>query len=262
MYKNFLEEIQYCVSDFDTNSTNYNVFKPSEVGIKADDSNLIYIKEGNAIPDFLKIFIAENVKYSKIFIGKNLKKKVTSYIYLKSDEQLLYIGDNVGLSDLKIFMQGNKRFVIIGEGVEVIQYNSKWVLGGYSGSSNNGIIIGDHCLIGGENVIRTSDGHPIIDLITSKQINIANKPVIIEPYVWLGQRVSILKNVTIGACSVCGMGAVISKSCEKFSAVVGNPAKSKNIYGKLWKRSNSNEDNKIFEFYKRRFILGERNDNN
>ena len=261
MYNKFLKDINFCIKNFDIDTSNYNLFKPSELGINADDSNLIYIK-GNGIPEFLNISIEKNVKNCTIFIGKNVKKKVKSFIYMKSSEQFLYISDDVGLADLKVFMQGDKRFVIIGEGVELIQYNSKWVLGGYSSSSNNGIIIGDHCLIGGENVIRTSDGHPVIDLITNKQVNIANRPVIIEPYCWLGQRVTILKNVRIGACSVCGMGAVVSKSCEKFSAVVGNPAKSKNIYGKLWKRSDSNEDNKIFEIYKRKFILGEKDDNN
>jgi acetyltransferase-like isoleucine patch superfamily enzyme len=262
MYSDYIDDIKYCVKDFDIAPENYNVFKPSELGIKGDDSNLIYIKESTSIPSFLIISIAENVKDSKIFLGKNLIEKKKSYIYLKHSNEFFYMGDNSGIGDLRVFMSGEETFIVIGAGVEVIQHNSKWILGSNPGKKGIGIIVGDHCLIGGENIIRSSDGHPVIDLITNKQVNISHTPIIIEPYCWLGQRVTILKNTRIGACSIAAMGSIVTKQCDKFSSLMGTPAIAKNIYGKLWRRSNSKEVKDIFEIYKKRFILGNKDDNN
>lgn len=79
MYNDYLDDIKFCVKNFDIDESNYNVFKPSDLGIRGDDSNKIYLKS-NSLPEFIIISIDENVKNSKIFLGKDLIKTMTSYI--------------------------------------------------------------------------------------------------------------------------------------------------------------------------------------
>lgn len=52
-----------------------------------------------------------------------------------------------------------------------------------------------------------------------------DQDVIIEPDVWIGCNVTILKGVTIGRGSVVAAGAVVTKSCPQYSIIGGVPAK-------------------------------------
>lgn len=143
-------------------------------------------------------------------------------------------------------------FVVVGEGVSVTS-TSNWTTGINPGNPCNGIIIGDHCLMSQEISIRPADGHQIIELTTRKVVNAATSPIIIEPYCWIGQRTAILKNVRIGACSIVSLGAVVTKSCKKFSALSGVPAKARCIEGKMWLRNNGEEAKRIMLMYEKRF---------
>lgn len=51
------------------------------------------------------------------------------------------------------------------------------------------------------------------------------EPVIIGDDVWIGGRVIILPGVHIGAHSIIGTGAVVTKNVPEWSIVVGNPAR-------------------------------------
>lgn len=51
------------------------------------------------------------------------------------------------------------------------------------------------------------------------------KTIIIEDNVWLGNRVTIIGNVTIGEGAIVAAGSVVSKDIPKFSIVGGNPVR-------------------------------------
>lgn len=51
------------------------------------------------------------------------------------------------------------------------------------------------------------------------------KPVIIEDYVWIASRATILPGVTIGKESVVASGAVVTKDVPPLSIVGGVPAR-------------------------------------
>ncbi|HID69327.1 MAG TPA: acyltransferase [Desulfobacterales bacterium] len=51
------------------------------------------------------------------------------------------------------------------------------------------------------------------------------KPVIIRDFVWIGTNVKIMPGVEIGEGAIVGMGAVVTRSVESCSIVIGNPAK-------------------------------------
>lgn len=59
---------------------------------------------------------------------------------------------------------------------------------------------------------------------------VSNRRLIVQPvqigdYVWLGERVMVLKGVTIGDHSVIGAGSVVTRSIPAYSIAVGSPAK-------------------------------------
>lgn len=248
----YLSDVNYCVSGFNVDPENYMELSPAEAGVKGDVTNRIFTVDGK-LPVNCILNFGEKAKNCKVFLGEGVKCK-GSKITLNNEGAVLYIGKNSSLTNVSIAILCKGDFVIVGEGVSVTS-TSNWSTGFNPGKLNNGIIIGDHCLMASEIAIRPADGHPIIDLETYKQINISTSPIIIEPYCWIGQRAAILKNVRIGACSILSFNAVVTKSCGKFSVMGGVPAKARSITGKMWLRNFSAEAKNIQEMYQARFSM-------
>jgi acetyltransferase-like isoleucine patch superfamily enzyme len=246
----YIADVTYCVSGFNVEPINYIELSPGEAGIKGDESNRLFCVDGK-LPENCTLTFGEKAKNCKVFLGESVKCK-GSRITLNNEGTVLYIGKASSLTNVSIALLCKGDFVIVGEGVSVTS-TSNWSTGFNPGKKNNGIIIGDHCLMASEIAIRPADGHPIIDLDTGKQVNISTSPIIIEPYCWIGQRAAILKNVRIGACSILSFNAVVTKSCDKFSVMGGVPAKARSIAGKMWLRNFSAEAKKIQEMYAVRF---------
>ena len=80
--------------------------------------------------------------------------------------------------------------------------------------------IGDDCAIGRDVVIRSYDGHTVVD--QNYQIC---KPIKIGNHVWIGQGANILKGVNIEDGAIVAANAVVTKDVPAKSAVAGNPAK-------------------------------------
>ena len=118
------------------------------------------------------------------------------------------------------------------------------------------IIIGDNCSFGAYNHISCLNRIEIGDgLLTGKWVTIVDNshgtsnfedmkirpwlrkivspgPVIIERNVWIGDKATILPNVTIGEGAIIGANSVVTKDIPKYSVVVGNPAKVIKTYSK------------------------------
>jgi len=93
----------------------------------------------------------------------------------------------------------------------------------------NQISIGNNVLMAGR-VFITDHFHGNIssdDLCDtpSKRRLYSKGPVIIGDNVWIGEGVCIMPGVTIEKNSIIGANAVVTKSCEANSVLVGNPAK-------------------------------------
>jgi maltose O-acetyltransferase len=127
-----------------------------------------------------------------LHLGKNVR--IESGVGIAAPERL-YLGDNVGLSQ--------KCYI----------------------NAVGGCQIGRGSQIGAETVILTTE-HQYTggESLPYDRVRLV-KPVFIEEYVWVGNRVSIAPGVRIGQGAIVGMGAVVFEDVPPLAIVIGNPAK-------------------------------------
>ncbi len=82
------------------------------------------------------------------------------------------------------------------------------------------IRIGEDCLLGEWVSVLDTDFHPV-----HADTPIAIAPVAIGRNVWLGNRATVLRGVTIGDHAVVGAGAVVTRDVPARAIVAGNPAR-------------------------------------
>lgn len=110
--------------------------------------------------------------------------------------------------------------IIIGDNVS-INYNSHI-------ACINKITLGDNVLIASRVFISDhfhgDTNAESLKIPPSKRKIFSKGPVIIEDNVWIGEGACIMPNVTIGANSIVGANAVVTKSFPKNSIIAGVPA--------------------------------------
>jgi len=88
-------------------------------------------------------------------------------------------------------------------------------------SAANEIRIGDNCMLAAGVYITDADWHDIYDRTAAG----STAPVILEDNVWIGDRATVCKGITIGKNSIVGAGSVVVNDVEPNTVVAGNPAK-------------------------------------
>lgn len=88
-------------------------------------------------------------------------------------------------------------------------------------SASNNITIGDSVMMANGVYITDSDWHGVYDRTSRAD---AEAPVTIADNVWLGDRCTVLKGVTIGKNSIVAANAVVVKDVPENVIVAGNPA--------------------------------------
>lgn len=186
------------------------------------------------------IFLKKGKEYKKFFMPKGLIIKleanngIVKIEYpLKFENTLIDIEGDNGVFEIKHskYPLRNCRFYI--------EYNSQIHIGKNCQLKNRNlcmiancaynkpaqIIIGDNVLIGTNAIIRTSDGHTLINVKTREPLN-KTEDVIIDNNVWIGANCTILKGTYISKGSIVGACSLINKKFEEENIVIaGNPAK-------------------------------------
>ena len=130
----------------------------------------------------------------------------------------LVVGDrvllhaNVAVTELAVMSGGA---MVIGNGA-FINYGAEIC-------AHKLIEIGEECRIGTHCIIMDNDFHDIDWRYRDRKPPSAE--VVLEPYVWVGNRVTILKGVRIGFGSVIAAGSVVTKSIPPMSIAAGVPAR-------------------------------------
>lgn len=129
-------------------------------------------------------------------------------------------------------------------------HDAKALIGANSSSNGcevfinpNGLFqVGADCMFAAQIMIHVGDNHAIVDIDSEEVLNLYAQPYVqIQNHVWVGQRVSIIGNSTVGKGSVIGTGAVVKGEFSPFSLIAGNSAKivCENI---TWTRSYYGDD--------------------
>ncbi|MER8423310.1 DapH/DapD/GlmU-related protein [Mesorhizobium sp. M1403] len=140
----------------------------------------------------------------------------------------IVIGENVTIVNSSRFNRAGINHptqLVAGEGATLTIGDNTGISGAAIFCSNS-ITIGNHVLIGANCRIYDTDFHPI-DFMERRYGRPCNTaPIIIGDDVWLGEGVTILKGVRIGARSVIAAGSVVTKSVGSDTLAGGVPARS------------------------------------
>ena len=89
-------------------------------------------------------------------------------------------------------------------------------------SAAESIRIGDSCMMANGVYITDSDWHGVYDRVNREE---AHTPISIGDNVWLGDRSTVLKGVSIGDNSIVAAASVVVKDVPANVVVAGNPAR-------------------------------------
>jgi len=125
------------------------------------------------------------------------------------------VGDGLTIRSRKF----NRVEISCARGATLLMGNNVFLNQGVRIACTTEVTIGDNVLIGDETVILDNDYHGV----AGSPVKAA--PVRIEPDVWLGTRVIVLRGVTIGQGSVVGAGSVVTRSIPPAVFAAGVPAR-------------------------------------
>lgn len=174
---------------------------------------------------FLPIRIHRNVK---IKIHKNAKFILdgSSFLLFGEPSGYRYCRSSYFSVGKEAIIRINRSFLINDNAYIIVRSRGKLTLGnGYISSNShiictNSIEIGNDVAIADGVQIRDSDDH---DILYDGYKKIA--PIKICDHVWIGQRATVLKGVTIGEGAIVAAGAVVTKDVPARSIVAGVPAR-------------------------------------
>lgn len=219
--------------------------------VRIDDAgtgNLVLVK-GGAPKAKLQIRFGP-VHNCRVYLGAQLQGSLT--IGIHGDDSVLHIGDDCQLAELQIRSKQRGDFIAIGQGVTTTARNT-WISGPGAGDARPWLIVGDDCMFAYDIVIRNSDAHPIYDLDTQAQVNEPSRGVCLEPHVWVGEDVKILKDVTIGAGSIVALGSIVTRDVPRHSVARGVPAQSVATQGRYWSRNELTRARERAQYFVRKY---------
>lgn len=168
-------------------------------------------------------------------ISIKIKRKIGAILYYIIAQHLppSYSGLKIGQLQLRRFC-GRLMLKSCGKKINIERhayFSPNVSIGDYSGIGVNArihgtCIIGSYVMMGEDCIIITRNHqHALSNIPMMQQGFEAERPVIIDDDVWIGDRVTILPGVHIGTGSIIAAGAVVTKSVPCYSIAAGVPAK-------------------------------------
>lgn len=168
-----------------------------------------------------------NARFTKDIQGKNHKiiinKNCTIYdatIRIRGNNNTIIFGENCHIGpDCSFWLEGNDVKITIGDNTSftrLCQLNAQ--------EDGSEISIGSDCMFSNQIIVRTSDSHPIYDIVTGKRIN-NPASIILGDHVWICPNTKIMKGGGIGSGSIIGSDSTVSKQIPTNVLAVGRPAR-------------------------------------
>ena len=174
--------------------------------------------------------------------GNNNKVSIKSkrhgfYVRIHGNNNTIEIGENSRLKNTQITIFGDNNHIIAEDGSKLdgpckitLEGNSTLYIGHNSGirgvtfvAKDANITVGRNCMFSYDVIVRNNDSHKVLD--ADGNITNSAQDIAIGNHVWLCERSTILKGVTIGEDSIIAYGAVVTKDCPSNSIMAGNPAR-------------------------------------
>lgn len=187
------------------------------------DYNLVGVIDRN-FPKGLSIRINGNNNYIKIEFP--IKFSGGSHIGENGDNNNFEIGSTLETVNDAEFYPEEGSSIIIGRDCQFYAGRLR-IIANNNYKNNSKVIIGNSVYIAVDNIIRTSNGHTLIDAKTGKALP-SNEPqdVIIEDNVWICSRCVTLKGSYISEGSIVGACSLVNKKFNEPNVLIaGNPAK-------------------------------------
>lgn len=175
----------------------------------------------------LKIIVKTRKFNNHTLVGNNCTFGPNSNCFNSKDKQNIIIGDHCDIHAI-LSVSGSGK-IAIGNYTTIRGFS---IIGALTE-----ITIGDYVIISNNVSIYDNNNHPTSPqarkemCISGFYSNLWNwehsdsKGIIIKDNVWIGERSTILKGVTIGEGAIVGCGSVVTHDVEPFTIVAGNPAK-------------------------------------
>lgn len=245
-----LVEAKKSIRDFSIDTSLYHKLPPSSCFRVRGTEEFVLWSKAPQLQAKIEVVVPKSTN-CQVFIGEGVTGKFR--IVFRGSNAIVWIGDRCQLCDVDIRSAQANDLIAIGNEVTTTGTNT-WVSGNGAGTAHPAMILGDDCMLAAHVILRNSDAHPIINAQTGKQMNEPVGSLHLEPHVWLGDRVSVLKSVRIGACSIVGLGSIVTQSLPRFSVARGVPARAEVNRDQYWSRSPSLRDQKIAKQYRERFL--------
>lgn len=172
-------------------------------------------------------------------------KRHRFYVRIHGDNNSIDNGENSRLKYTRFTIMGDNNHIIAEEGSKLdgpckikLEGNSTLYIGRNSGirgvtfvAKDANITVGRNCMFSYDVIVRNNDFHKVLD--ADGNITNGAQDIVVGDHVWLCDRSTILKGVTIGENSILAFGAVVTKDCPPNSIMAGNPARlvKQNITG-------------------------------
>ena len=180
---------------------------------KIDFSNLKKYKY--KISRRISSIIIDCIKY----IPFNSAMKLRNFCYRFALKEM---GENCNICDGVTIVRPEN--ISLGDRVSIHEY---CVIGGI-GEINigNNVAVAHSC-----SIISETHNFSETDILIKNQ-GITAQPIVIEDNVWLGCKITVLGNITIGSGTILGAGSVVTKSIPENVIAVGNPCEVIQVRGK------------------------------
>lgn len=215
--------------------------KGMRLNIKGDNNKIVFTGKVEK-PCSLKVVIKGS--NNEIVIG-DIKNPSTLKISINGVQNSVNIEGSISFKSSEVEISGSENVFSIKSPLRIVK-NCYFCLSGlaevhigkdcglnmglYAIVNNNyknkhKLVIGDGVFIGKDVIIRTSDGHSILDPESGRPIN-EPEDVIIGDNVWIGARNMILKGASIPSHSIVGAQSVVNKKFEEEHVLLaGSPAR-------------------------------------
>ncbi|NDY93936.1 acyltransferase [Ideonella livida] len=169
-----------------------------------------------------------------VVLGPGLRGQLAVQVW--GHDSLIHLGRDCTLKQTEIRSFQHHDLVVVGREVNTTGPNT-WISGNHAGAGRPALIIGDDTMFSYDVVLRNTDAHPILSLADDQHLNVPRHGIVIEPHVWVGERVVILKDVRVGACSVLALGALVTRDVPRCALARGAPARAEARPGQYWART-------------------------